>query len=97
MSLRGNVTTPDVIAEFEDSLRYGENTVIGRFGTIDRNRRDYPYTLDTTVVVVPDVQDKGRSLGRPFRDQILKEAQQCHRLGESDTFQGECPCWRIGK
>jgi Tfp pilus assembly PilM family ATPase len=76
MILKGNVTDSDVIAEFEDSLRYNENIVVGRYGTIDRNRRDYPYTLDTTVIVVPDKQDRGRSLGRQFRDEMREDAKQ---------------------
>ncbi len=65
MTLKGNVVTSDVIAEFEESLRYGENVVTGRLGTIDRTSRDYPYALDTTIVVPPDIQENGRSLGRP--------------------------------
>jgi hypothetical protein len=76
MTLKGNVKSSDVIAEFEDSLRYDGNVVAGRYGTIDRNQRDYPYLLDTTVVVAPDMYDGGRSQGRPFRDQLRKQAAE---------------------
>ena len=73
LTLKGHVKSSDVIAEFEDSLRYDGNTVEGRLGTIDRNQREYPYVLDTTVAVVPDVYDLGRSRGRPFREELRKQ------------------------
>ncbi|MCU0958600.1 MAG: hypothetical protein MUF48_00720 [Pirellulaceae bacterium] len=67
MTLKGHVTSSDIIAAFEESLRRDDNVVAGRYGTIDRNQRDYPYLLDTTVSVPPDEYDNGRSRGRPFR------------------------------
>jgi Tfp pilus assembly PilM family ATPase/Tfp pilus assembly protein PilN len=76
LTLKGHVTSADVIADFEDSLRFNGNIVSGRYGTIDRNQREYPYVLDTTVVVVPDVYDQGRSRGRPYREQLRKQAAE---------------------
>ncbi len=76
LTLKGHVTSSDVIADFEDSLRFDGNVVAGRYGTIDRNQREYPYVLDTTVVVVPDVYDQGRSRGRPYREQLRKQAAE---------------------
>ncbi|MHB8970601.1 MAG: hypothetical protein ACYC3X_07915 [Pirellulaceae bacterium] len=76
LTLKGHVKSSDVIADFEDSLRYDGNTVEGRLGTIDRNQHDYPYVLDTTVAVVPDVYDLGRSRGRPFREELRKQSAE---------------------
>ncbi|MHB0959807.1 MAG: hypothetical protein ACYC0X_30225 [Pirellulaceae bacterium] len=73
LTVKGHVKNSQVIAQFEDSLRYNENVVAGRYGTIDRNERVYPYVLDTTVTVVPDLYDQGRSRGRPFREQLRKQ------------------------
>lgn len=70
MTLKGRVVSSDVIATFEQSLRRDDDVVSGRYGTIDRNQRGYPYLLDTTVTVPPDDYDNGRSLGRPFRQTI---------------------------
>jgi Tfp pilus assembly PilM family ATPase/Tfp pilus assembly protein PilN len=85
MTLKGNVKSSDVIAEFEDSLRYDGNVVAGRYGTIDRNQRDYPYLLDTTVVVAPDTYDRGRSQGRPFRDKLRKRAAESQAEAEVEA------------
>jgi Tfp pilus assembly PilM family ATPase len=68
MTLRGSVRTAAVIAQFEDSLRYHDNVVAGRYSRVDSKRRDYPYMIDTSVTVVPDRYEQGRSRGRPFRD-----------------------------
>lgn len=63
--LKGNVVTAEVIAKLEETLRYGDTMVEGRMGVIDRTNQEYPYQLDTTIVVPPDVQEDGHSLGRP--------------------------------
>jgi Tfp pilus assembly PilM family ATPase len=76
MTLKGNVKSSDVIAQLEDSLRYGANVVTGRKGTIDRNQREYPYNADTSIALAPDKYDGGRSLGRPIREQMLKDTVQ---------------------
>ncbi|MBM4093501.1 MAG: hypothetical protein FJ276_29440 [Planctomycetes bacterium] len=73
MVLKGNVKSSELIQAFEDSLRYNNNVVAGRQGVTDPSMPLYPWLLDTVVSVVPDVQDRGRSLGRPFRDAIRKE------------------------
>ncbi len=65
LKLVGHVVQPDVIAELEESLRDGDNLVTGRIGIVDRKRKDYPYQLETTVLVPPDVQKDGHSVGRP--------------------------------
>lgn len=65
MTLKGNVTSSDVIAELEESLRYGDNLVRGYYGSIDQTRRDYPYQIETIVNVPPDVLEDGHLLGRP--------------------------------
>ncbi len=66
--LKGNVCSSEVIAQLEQSLRYGGNTVHGKMGVIDRSNREYPYQLNTTILVPPDVQKNGHSLGRPELD-----------------------------
>jgi hypothetical protein len=63
-----------MIATFEDSLRYNDNVVSGRHGIVDRAKNEYPWLLDTTVLVAPDKQDRGKSLGRPFRDALRQSA-----------------------
>jgi hypothetical protein len=65
MTLKGNVTSSDVIAKLEESLRYGDNLVRGYYGSIDQTRRDYPYQIETIVNVPPDVLEDGHLLGRP--------------------------------
>ncbi len=75
MSLQGHVVRPDVIAKFEDSLRYGDNVVAGKKGIVDEKRKDYPYLLETTIVVPPDVQKDGHSVGRP-PSQPKQESEQ---------------------
>ena len=65
ITLKGNVATSDVIAELEESLRYGENEVRGYYGSMDQTRRDYPYQIETIVRVPPDVWENGHSQGRP--------------------------------
>lgn len=65
MTLKGNVRNAAIIAQFEDSLRRPDTIVSGRYGTVDTKRRDYPYTIETSVTVPPDREDQGRSQGRP--------------------------------
>ncbi len=65
VKLMGHVTQPDVIAKLEQSLRYGENVVQGRMGVYDNKRKDYPYLLETTILVPPDKEQDGHSVGRP--------------------------------
>ena len=57
MTLKGNVRESSMIAEFEESLRYGNNVVSGRQGSVDPTRKDYAWLLDTTVIVKPDVHE----------------------------------------
>ena len=76
MMLRGNVKNPGVIEHFEDSLRYGDNVVAGRYGTKDRKQTEYPYNLDTSVVLTPDKYDGGRPKGRPIREQMRTDTVQ---------------------
>jgi Tfp pilus assembly PilM family ATPase len=71
MTLKGNVRESADIAEFEESLRYGENVVAGRQGSVDTSQKDYPWVLDTTVIVPPDRFDNGHSLGRPVRQEVV--------------------------
>ena len=73
MILKGNVKSSELIQAFEDSLRYNNNVVAGRQGVTDPSMPLYPWLLDTVVSVVPDVQDRGRSIGRPYRDAMRKE------------------------
>ncbi len=75
MVLKGNVCSADVIAQLEQLLRYGDNTVRGKMGVIDRSNPDYPYQLNTTIHVPPDVQENGHSLGRPELDSQTKDSQ----------------------
>lgn len=74
IALKGHVQNADVIARFEDSLRYEDHVVRGRSAIPDQKSADYPYALDTTVTVEPDTYDRGRSLGRPFRDKLRAAA-----------------------
>jgi len=76
MSVRGNVTSPDVIEKFELSLRYGDNEVAGRQGIIDKKQTEYRYVLDTSIALSPDKYDGGRPVGRPIRDEIRQAAAQ---------------------
>ena len=81
--LKGNVSTAEVIAQLEESLRYGDNIVHGKMGMFDRANRDYPYQLDTTIVVPPDVQKDGHSRGRPD----VERAPQSAAAARDDTVQ----------
>jgi len=87
VTLKGHVKEASMIAHFEDSLRYDKNVVSGRQGTVDRSKKDYPWLLDTTMIVPPDVQDKGKSLGRPFRDQLRETATPAAKASEKQEEQ----------
>ena len=73
MTLKGHVKRADVIAEFEDSLRDKGHIVSGKSGLVDNSQRDYPYELDTGIGVEPDKYDRGRSQGRPDREELRKQ------------------------
>ncbi|MFW6170951.1 MAG: hypothetical protein ACODAD_10715 [Planctomycetota bacterium] len=88
MVLKGNVVTAEVIADLEQVLRYGGNVVEGRMGVVDRTNREYPYQLDTTIIVPPDIQENGHSLGRPHvAENEFAESERARDDAES----GELP------
>lgn len=68
MTLIGNTSSSDVIPDFEEDLWYGNNRVRGIRGTIDHTQKDYPYQMETTVFVPPDVLENGHPMGRPPLD-----------------------------
>jgi Tfp pilus assembly PilM family ATPase len=69
VTLQGNVVSTDVIANLEESLRYGENRVQGYKSTVDYTNREYPYQFKTVIVVPPDQLENGHSVGRPPIDE----------------------------
>ena len=75
ISLKGHAKDADVIANLEDSLRFEDNVVEGRYGTIDKNQTKYPWLFDTSVIVKPDGYDRGSSTGRPYRAARQTEAK----------------------
>ncbi|MFO7905951.1 MAG: hypothetical protein R6U98_25050 [Pirellulaceae bacterium] len=92
MLLKGNVVTSEIIADLEQALRYGDNVVEGRMGVVDRTNREYPYQLDTTIIVPPDVQENGHSLGRPHVvDKELTASDQARDHPESGERRSSTP------
>jgi len=91
MTLRGNVASTDVIAELEETLRYRGNEVKGYKGTLDPTRRDYPYQIETTVAVPPDLLDQGHSLGRPPMDAAESDQAAPGDTGKKVTDQTSSP------
>lgn len=86
MILKGNVSTAEAIADLEESLRYRDNVVQGKMGIVDRSNPDYPYQLDTTIIVPPDARENGHSLGRPQQEAASPpSAEREDTTGGSDT------------
>jgi hypothetical protein len=67
INLKGHAKEADVIPNMEDSLRFEDNVVEGKYGTYDQNQTKYPWLFDTSVTVKPDGYDRGSSTGRSYR------------------------------
>jgi Tfp pilus assembly PilM family ATPase len=91
MLLKGHVRDSSLIEVFEDSLRYQGNDVSGKHGAVDSKRPEYPFLLEATVFVEPDKRDEGRSLGRPYRDEIRelsnRDMQPGDAVGEDEAIE----------
>jgi hypothetical protein len=74
MLFKGRVRDSLLIADFEDSLRYHGNIVSGKHGTLNDRQMEYPFLLEANVFVSPDKRGDGRSLGRPYRDEVRELA-----------------------
>lgn len=85
MLFKGRVRDSLLIDDFEDSLRYYGNNVSGKHGTMNDRQMEYPFLMEATVFVSPDKREEGRSLGRPYRDEVRELATQAMQEGGPDS------------
>ncbi len=89
MTLKGRVREASMISEFEDSLRYGDNVVAGSQGIVDRSHKEYPWLLNTKVIVPPDIQKVGHSMGRPPIDEGVTQPSTPEDAPSADRDSGK--------
>ncbi len=64
--MKGHVRDSSDIIQLEQSLRYNDNIVTGKVGTLDQSQSEYAWLFDTQGFVNADKLDNARSQGRPF-------------------------------